>query len=128
MGQSLVNYFRSLGTPQWGQVDCNVIALDLLNADVPPVRGQYSTELGAFKFYKKYPLRWDEVLPQYAQPVKKNFAQVGDLLITNHDKYVEIRFWMGTHVVSIDMQQKKIITTRGMPLDVNQIWRVKNGK
>jgi len=125
MGRCLVEYFKTIGKPQWGQVDCNIIALDLLGA--PNVIGQYSSQKEAYKFYKNYHTTWDKTLPQYAQPVDHNFAQPGDLLFTKHKHYVEVRFWNGHQTISLDMDKELIIATKGLPLDV-EIWRVKNGK
>ena len=123
----LIKYFEGLGKPQWGEVDCNTVALDLFDVDIPPVKGKYSSEKEAVRFYKNYPLTWDQLLSQYAEPVERNYTQPGDLLVTKHKGYVEIRFWIGGQTISIDMDKEQIIATKGMPLDC-EIWRIKNGK
>lgn len=111
----LINYIEAnLGRPfAWGECDCNIFALDVIDAvwgqisNLSPlsnqIRGKYKTERGAIRFRKRS--RWGSFIELLKESGfvqgKKGFEQIGDILIVEDPrKWEMVHIYLGNRTVA----------------------------
>jgi len=128
----IFDYYKNLVGVDWGQNDCNTVAIDIMQIligrplDIPTVRGEYDSAKTAYEFYADYPITWNEFFENNGKYISKNFAQTGDILIKNHENYIELSVWLQGHTAMIDMEERKLVILKGMP-EVDKVWRINRG-
>lgn len=108
----LINFIAvNLGRPfVWGECDCNVFALEAMDATYGTdlagiIKGKYANKDEAVEFMRN--IRWNDWAEFLSEngyiEGKKGFEQTGDLLIVSLPDYELVHIYMGKNVVSVPL-------------------------